>query len=139
MSKGRIVEDDVPLALKKKEQSYFENMRLEEKKSEEVVEQQKEIQRKKSEDEKKNKEEDLDLEAIKLDDEEEEPTEKKKPKGVAALVKVEDRMKGSVPWSFYYRFFTGPGGIKAILMFVFITLAQMLTSLQRLVARRVGQ
>ena len=34
-------------------------------------------------------------------------------------------MKGSVPWSFYYRFFTGPGGIKAILMFVFITLAQI--------------
>ena len=34
-------------------------------------------------------------------------------------------MKGSVPWKFYYRFFTGPGGIKAILMFLFITLAQI--------------
>ena len=34
-------------------------------------------------------------------------------------------MKGSVPWSFYLRFFTGPGGIKAIIMFVFITLAQL--------------
>lgn len=44
---------------------------------------------------------------------------------MAALVKVEERMKGSVPWTFYYRFFTGPGGIKAILMFIFITLAQM--------------
>jgi ATP-binding cassette subfamily C (CFTR/MRP) protein 1 len=44
---------------------------------------------------------------------------------VAALVKVEERMKGSVPWSFYYRFFTGPGAIKAVLMFIFITLAQM--------------
>ena len=44
---------------------------------------------------------------------------------MAALVKVEERMKGSVPWSFYMRFFTGPGNIKAILMFLFITLAQM--------------
>lgn len=34
-------------------------------------------------------------------------------------------MKGSVPWSFYYRFFTGPGGIKAVLMLIFITLAQL--------------
>jgi ATP-binding cassette, subfamily C (CFTR/MRP), member 1 len=38
---------------------------------------------------------------------------------------VEERMKGSVPWKFYYRFFTGPGGFKAILMFIFIALAQM--------------
>jgi ATP-binding cassette, subfamily C (CFTR/MRP), member 1 len=41
------------------------------------------------------------------------------------LVKVEERLKGSVPWVFYYRFFTGPGGIKAVLMFIFITLAQL--------------
>ena len=34
-------------------------------------------------------------------------------------------MKGSVPIKFYYRFFTGPGGIKAILMFVFTALAQL--------------
>ena len=34
-------------------------------------------------------------------------------------------MKGSVPMQLYYRFFTGPGGIKAILMFIFITLAQL--------------
>jgi ATP-binding cassette subfamily C (CFTR/MRP) protein 1 len=34
-------------------------------------------------------------------------------------------MKGSVPWAFYYRFFTGPGGLKSILMFIFITLAQL--------------
>jgi ATP-binding cassette, subfamily C (CFTR/MRP), member 1 len=34
-------------------------------------------------------------------------------------------MKGSVPWSFYLRFFTGPGSIKAVLMFLFITLAQL--------------
>ena len=34
-------------------------------------------------------------------------------------------MKGSVPWRFYLRFFTGPGGIKAVIMFVFITLAQI--------------
>ncbi len=34
-------------------------------------------------------------------------------------------MKGSVPWKFYYRFFIGPGGLKAILMFIFIALAQM--------------
>jgi len=40
-------------------------------------------------------------------------------------VKVEERMKGSVPWKFYLRFFTGPGSIKAILMFIFITLAQL--------------
>ena len=41
------------------------------------------------------------------------------------MVKVEDRMKGSVPWRFYYRFFTGPGGFKAIAMFISITFAQM--------------
>lgn len=34
-------------------------------------------------------------------------------------------MKGSVPWTFYYRFFTGPGGIKAVLMLSFITMAQL--------------
>lgn len=44
---------------------------------------------------------------------------------MAGLVKVEERMKGSVPWQFYLRFFTGPGGIKAVLMFIFITLAQL--------------
>ena len=41
------------------------------------------------------------------------------------MVKVEERLKGSVPWAFYLRFFTGPGGLKAILMFIFITLAQL--------------
>jgi ABC-type multidrug transport system fused ATPase/permease subunit len=44
---------------------------------------------------------------------------------VSGLVKVEERLKGSVPWIFYYRFFTGPGGVKAILMFAFITMAQL--------------
>jgi ATP-binding cassette subfamily C (CFTR/MRP) protein 1 len=44
---------------------------------------------------------------------------------VAGLVKVEERLKGSVPWKFYYRFFTGPGGLKAVLMLSFITLAQL--------------
>ena len=34
-------------------------------------------------------------------------------------------MKGSVPWRFYIRFFTGPGSFTAILMFMFILLAQM--------------
>ena len=34
-------------------------------------------------------------------------------------------MKGSVPWKFYLRFFTGPGSLKAILMFIFVSLAQM--------------
>ena len=34
-------------------------------------------------------------------------------------------MKGSVPWTFYYRFFTGPGGLKAVLMLSFITMAQL--------------
>lgn len=34
-------------------------------------------------------------------------------------------MKGSVPWSFYIRFFTGPGGLTTTLMFLFITLAQL--------------
>jgi len=40
------------------------------------------------------------------------------------LVKVEERMKGSVPWSFYFRFFTGPGKLPTFLMFFFILLAQ---------------
>ncbi len=44
---------------------------------------------------------------------------------MAGLVKVEERLKGSVPWKFYYRFFTGPGGLKAVLMLSFITLAQL--------------
>lgn len=44
---------------------------------------------------------------------------------MSGLVKVEERLKGSVPWIFYYRFFTGPGGLKAVLMFLFITLAQL--------------
>jgi len=34
-------------------------------------------------------------------------------------------LKGSVPWTFYYRFFTGPGGLKAVLMLSFITMAQL--------------
>jgi hypothetical protein len=33
-------------------------------------------------------------------------------------------MKGSVPWSFYVRFFTGPGNTTTFLMFLFILLAQ---------------
>jgi hypothetical protein len=33
-------------------------------------------------------------------------------------------MKGSVPWSFYVRFFTGAGNVRAFLMFFFIILAQ---------------
>ena len=39
-------------------------------------------------------------------------------------MKVEERLKGSVPWQFYYRFFTGPGGFATFLMFFFILLAQ---------------
>jgi ABC-type multidrug transport system fused ATPase/permease subunit len=61
---------------------------------------------------------------MKLDDEEI-TEDTKKEKEISGLVKVEERLKGSVPWSFYLRFFTGPGSIKAVLMFVFITLAQM--------------
>jgi ABC-type multidrug transport system fused ATPase/permease subunit len=38
---------------------------------------------------------------------------------------VEERLKGSVPWKFYYRFFTGPGGFVTAMMFLFITLAQL--------------
>lgn len=34
-------------------------------------------------------------------------------------------MKGSVPWSFYIRFFTGPGTFATAMMFLFITLAQL--------------
>lgn len=30
-----------------------------------------------------------------------------------------------MPWIFYYRFFTGPGGLKAVLMFLFISMAQL--------------
>lgn len=41
------------------------------------------------------------------------------------MVKVEERMKGSVPWRFYIRFFTGPGGFTTTMMFLFITLAQL--------------
>lgn len=41
------------------------------------------------------------------------------------MVKVEERMKGSVPWKFYVRFFTGPGGFITTMMFLFITLAQL--------------
>lgn len=33
-------------------------------------------------------------------------------------------MKGSVPWSFYLRFFTGPGKVTTLVMFIFILLAQ---------------
>jgi ABC-type multidrug transport system fused ATPase/permease subunit len=92
-------------------------------------EEEKEIERKKSEDVKKD-DDDVDLEKIKLDEEEEvvevkPEKEKEKVKEGAALVRVEDRMKGSVPWSFYMRFFTGPGSLKAILMFIFITFAQL--------------
>ena len=62
-----------------------------------------------------------------MDDEEEvtDDSKKEKKKEVSALVQAEERMKGSVPIKFYYRFFTGPGGIKAILMFIFVTLAQL--------------
>ena len=48
---------------------------------------------------------------------------KKEEKG-QALVKVEERTKGKVPWSVYYRFFTGAGGLLTFLMFFFITLGQ---------------
>ncbi len=41
------------------------------------------------------------------------------------LVKVEERLKGSVPWKLYYRFFTGPGQMTSFLMFLFILLAQL--------------
>jgi ABC-type multidrug transport system fused ATPase/permease subunit len=40
------------------------------------------------------------------------------------LVKVEERLRGSVPWSFYYRFFTGPGTLITFLMMFFIVFAQ---------------
>ena len=40
-------------------------------------------------------------------------------------MKVEERLKGSVPWKFYYRFFTGPGRFSAFTMFFFILLAQL--------------
>ena len=40
-------------------------------------------------------------------------------------MKVEERLKGSVPWSLYYRFFTGPGGIIATLMFKLTVLSQV--------------
>ena len=39
-------------------------------------------------------------------------------------MKVEERLKGSVPWKFYTRFFTGPGVGTSALMFTFILLAQ---------------
>lgn len=79
-----------------------------------------EMERKKSEEAEK-KEEELE---IKIDDEEV-TEDTKKDKDISGLVKVEERLKGSVPWVFYYRFFTGPGGIKAVLMFLFITMAQL--------------
>ena len=39
---------------------------------------------------------------------------------------MEERLKGAVPWELYYRFFTGPGGIIAVLMFFFTLLSQAL-------------
>ena len=38
---------------------------------------------------------------------------------------MEERLKGSVPWKFYMRFFTGPGAFASFMMFFFILLAQM--------------
>lgn len=53
-----------------------------------------------------------------------EDKEKEKEK-IKALVKVEERTKGSVPWSVYMRFFTGAGKALTIFTFLFITLAQL--------------
>jgi hypothetical protein len=54
------------------------------------------------------------------------PEEKEKiQQKIKALVKVEERTKGSVPWSVYYRFFTGAGQSLTIMTFVFITLGQL--------------
>ena len=41
------------------------------------------------------------------------------------MVKVEERTKGSVPWSVYLRFFTGAGKALTIFTFIFITLGQL--------------
>lgn len=53
-----------------------------------------------------------------------EDKEKEKEK-IKALVKVEERTKGSVPWSVYFRFFTGAGSALTIATFVFITFGQL--------------
>lgn len=54
------------------------------------------------------------------------PEEKEKEKEkIKALVKVEERTKGSVPWAVYYRFFTGAGAVLTFFTFFFITLGQL--------------
>ena len=90
---------------------------MEEEEEEKKKEEAEKLQKKKSED---NIEIDVEEEEEKKEEEKE-----KKPKELQALVKVEERLKGSVPWKFYYRFFTGPGGITTMFMFLFILLAQL--------------
>lgn len=95
-------------------------MKLQYKKSKTQEEEDK--QREEEEAAKKKKKSEDNIEEI--DDESEKKEKDKKPKEMQGLVKVEERLKGSVPMKFYYRFFTGPGGITTFLMFFFIFLAQ---------------
>ena len=120
MDKGRIIDDDMPMSLKKKNSGVFDGLAMQEKKSQEAEEAAKmEAERKNSEDEEE------DAMNAKLEEDEEVTEDTKKDKGPAGLVKVEERMKGSVPWKFYTRFLTGTGTFNAVVMFFFITLGQV--------------
>jgi ATP-binding cassette subfamily C (CFTR/MRP) protein 1 len=97
--------------------SLYNTLEVQYKKRVEKDEEAAEAERKQKEEEMKKKQSSVVFEV---------PEEKEKiQQKIKALVKVEERTKGSVPWSVYYRFFTGAGQSLTIMTFVFITLGQL--------------
>jgi ABC-type multidrug transport system ATPase subunit len=125
MENGKIIEDGAPQKLGSKADSAFKKLKLKYQDSQHQHEDMGKKEEQEAEDKKERTIEIFGEEEEKLGEEKKQKAKGElKKKELQGLVRVEERLKGSVPWRLYYRFFTGPGPFATFLMFFFILLAQ---------------